>query len=143
MKKVFLDSSVLVAACASETGASSLILVYCQNKKIQGYISIDTVGEARKNVLNKLSEKGRERLIYLLKKANLNLVDDPLAEEIVECEKVIHEKDAPILAAAIKSPVKFLLTLDRKHFLQPKVKGFTKHLKILTPGEFVKEYFRK
>lgn len=35
MKKVFLDSSVLIAACASKTGASALILGLGREKKIQ------------------------------------------------------------------------------------------------------------
>lgn len=59
-------------------------------------------------------------------------------EEIAKCEKVIFVKDAPILAAAIKSPVSYLATLDRKHFFQEKVIKFTKPLKIITPGKLLK-----
>lgn len=143
MKKVFLDSSVLVAACASKKGASSLILGYCRVGKLQGYISLEVIGEARKNVGLKLNEIGKSRLKYFLRFANLFLVPPPLPEEIVKCEKYINEKDAPILAAAISSPTSFLITLGRKHFLNPKVKRFAKPLVIVTPGEFVLKLAKK
>lgn len=142
MKKIFLDSSVLVAACASKIGASAFVLGYCRQKKLKGFVSLDVIGEARKNVLLKLKEAGRGRLVYFLKMANLEMVEKSSIEELVECEKVINEKDAPILAAALKSPAGYLLTLDRKHFLKPKVIEFTKPLKVLTPGEFVLKYLK-
>jgi len=48
---------------------------------------------------------------------------------------LINEKDAPILAAAIKGEVDWLLSLDR-HFLEVDKKkiGF----KVCTPGEFLR-----
>lgn len=133
---------MLVAACASKTGASALILGYCRQRKLQGSVSLDVIGEARKNVNFKLGPNGRKRLVYFLKMANLKAVSNPSIEKIASCEKVINRKDSPILAAALKSPAKFLLTLDRKDFLKPKVFQFAKPLKILTPGEFVLKYFK-
>ena len=136
--KVFFDSSVLVAACASETGASAYLLGLCKQKKIQGFVSLDSIGEARKNVNLKLGKVGKTRLIAYLKLANLILTSSPTPEEIAECERAIFVKDAPILAAAIKSSVLYLVTLDRKHFFQAKVIKFAELLKIITPGELLK-----
>lgn len=143
MKKVFLDSSVLVAACASKTGASAFILGYCRLQKIEGYLSLDTIGEARKNVNLKLNKTAKKRLVHFLKVANLILTPQPSTGEIVWCEQVTNPKDAPILAAALKSPASFLVTLDKKHFLKPKVKNFASPLQIITPGEFVLGHIRK
>lgn len=137
MTKVFLDSSILVAACASKTGASALVLDYCRKKKISGFVSLETIGEARINVNLKLNPTQKKRFSYFLRFANLFLVPTPFVEEITKCEKVINHKDAPILAAALKSSASFLLTLDRKHFFKPEVIEFTKPLKIATPGDFV------
>jgi len=137
VKTVFFDASVLVAACASKTGASALVLGYCRKKRLQGFVSLDVIGEARKNVNLKLGKIGRERLIFFLKNANLKLIAEPSIETIVLCEKIINRKDAPILAAVLKSPAKFLLTLDKKHFLQPQVIRSVKRLKVLTPGRFI------
>lgn len=142
MKKVFLDSSVLIAACASKSGASALILGYCRKKKITGFISLGVIGEARKNVLEKLDVKGFLRLKFFIDKAGLKFVSEPKIKEIIEANKAINEKDAPILAAAIKSQARFIITLDRKHFLKPKVHKFAKPLKILIPGDFVIKYLK-
>jgi predicted nucleic acid-binding protein len=142
MKRIFIDSSVLVAASASIKGASARILQYCLEGKIKGCLSSMVIGEARKNVFLKLSELNRTRLEFFLKKALLIIVADPKEEETFLCEQIINQKDAPILAAALNSQVSYLLTLDRKDFLQPKVLRFAKNknIKIITPGDFVSRF---
>ena len=143
MMKVFLDSSVLVASCGSKTGASAFVLGYCRKKKIQGLVSVEAVGEAKKNVLLKFGLIEKKRLGYLLKFSELVLVSPPTVEEIKECEKVINRKDAPISAASLKNRADFLLTLDKKHFFDPKVLKFSSELKIITPGDFVIKYLKR
>lgn len=139
MIKVFLDSSVLVAACASKTGASAFILGWCRAGKLKGYISLEALKEAKKNVELKLSVIGKKRFAYYLKFANLILAASSSPEKISQCEKYIAPKDAPILAAALKSPVSFLITLDRKHFFNARLVKFVEPLEILTPGDFVRK----
>jgi len=136
--KVFFDSSALVAASVSKAGGSSYLLGLSRQKKINGLVSLDVIGEARKNINLKLGLKEKQRFIFYLKKANLKLVSEPSVEEISVCEKIIFAKDAPILAAAKKSRADYLVTLDRKHFFQPKVINFAKPLKIITPKDLIK-----
>ena len=140
--KVFLDASVLVAASASVNGASAYILHLSRQRKIKAFVSEDALSEAVKNVNLKLDDIGEERLKTYLIKANLKLVDSPEAEAIALCEKFIHFKDAPILAAAITKRVDILLTLDKKHFLTKLVADFAKPIIILTPGDFLKRFFK-
>lgn len=142
MKKVFLDSSVLVAASGSTSGASALILGYCRTSEIEGYVSLDVVGEARKNINLKFEAKEKKRFKFFLKYAKLRLTDQPTIEKISESESVINAKDAPILGAFKDSSAEFLITLDRKHFLKPQVAKFAKGQKILTPREFVQKDIR-
>ncbi len=71
MNSVFFDSSALVAAAASLEGASALILGWCREKKLTGYISTDVLGEAKKNVAIKLSSSAIARLDRLVEKAYL------------------------------------------------------------------------
>ena len=143
MKKVFLDSSVLVAACASKTGASAYLLGCCRLGKICGYVSLDVIGEARKNVYLKLGKKSQKRLVFYLKQANLIFVREAAVEKVAQCEKYISQKDAPILAAALESPASFLVTLDRRHFFQAEVIKFVKPLVIISPKDFVARYLKK
>lgn len=143
MKKVFLDSSVIVAACASKTGASALILGYSRLEKIITLVSKEVIEEARKNANLKIGETGKKRLSHYIKFANMRLVASPSTEEIVHCEQFINEKDAPILAAALHSQAGFIVSLDRKHFLQSSAIKKSKPKLILTPGDFVLKYLKK
>ncbi len=142
MKKVFLDSSVLVSASASKTGASAYILGLSIKTKLTTYVSYDVIGEARKNTKLKLGVSGIKRLSFFLKNANIILAPHPSITEILKCEEVINPKDAPILAAFIESPANHLITLDKKDFINSKVFNFAKPKKILLPGEFVVKYYR-
>ncbi len=143
MKSVFLDSSVLVAACGSKIGASAFILGHSKQGKLNAFVSRDVVNEARKNISLKIGKTGLDRLWFYIKSANLRLFPSPSIEKIAECEKYINKKDASILAAALESEVSFIITLDRKHFLQPQVIQFVKPTIIILPGEFVENYLRK
>jgi len=140
--KIFLDASVLVAACASTKGASAFVLHLSRQRLIKAVISGDVLGETVKNVELKLGEIGECRLRTYFTEANLILGKDPEAEEIAVCEQVINQKDAPVLAAAIRNKAMSLLTLDRKHFFTSAVIKFSRPLKILTPGNFLKKYYR-
>ncbi len=72
--------------------------------------------------------------------ADLNLILEalPTPEEIVTCEPVVGEKDAHVLAAALKSGADILLTLDRKHLLTKQARAAVAGLNIVTPGEFLR-----
>lgn len=140
MKHAFIDASVLVAACASLSGASAYIFLQAKQNKIKAYISTDVIGEAKKNVFLKLDEKGRERLDAYLSEIDFAVVPSPSPYEIAVCERYIFPKDAPILGAAIKGQANYLITLDRKHFLQPEVIAFAKSMgvTIIAPHDFIK-----
>jgi len=120
-------------------GASALILYYCLKRRIKGYVSPAVIGEARKNVFLKLDESGRKRLAFYLENIPFITVTDVKEEDVLKCSQIINPKDALILAAALKTKVSYLITLDRKDFLKPKVIKFARPIRIITPGEFVKK----
>lgn len=138
MTHVFLDSSVLISFCASQTGASALVLHYCRERKIRGYISKKVIAETRKNTRNKVGEVAFERFQYTLNQQFLAIEPTPSSEKIKQSNTVINSKDAPILATALaNAEIQYLLTLDKKDFLTPQVRQFAKPLQILTPGMFI------
>jgi len=79
MKRVFFDSSVLVAATASLEGASALILGWCKNRKLAGYMSADVLGEAKKNVAFKLGASYLSRFEDIVENPHLG---KPLSREL-------------------------------------------------------------
>lgn len=140
MKLLFIDSSVLFAACKSRTGASALIMGLCYKGRVEAMISPHVVIEIKRNVSEKLNQKGKQRLNMYLLQAKLKLII-PTQEEIDESKKNINEKDAPILAAALKSKAHYFLTLD-KDFITPKITQLVKPMIIATPKSFLKREYK-
>lgn len=129
MKKAFLDSSVLFSAVSSITGGSSKLFTL---KNLSLYTSSTVLAEVERNVRKKLQSHHLERFFMLINKTTLinQFPDDKL---IKKAKKVIIEKDSVILQEAKKAKINFLVTLDKKHFLNPKVEEFLKPQKIVTP----------
>lgn len=143
MITVFIDTSVIISACFSKIGASALILGLCRKNKIKGYISRHVMSELKRNAAHKLDQTGKQRLNFYILQSNLNIVNNPTIQEIKSCQKVINQKDAPILSAAIKNNVEYLITFNIKDFLLPNVKNFVKPLIIITPREFIMRIINK
>jgi predicted nucleic acid-binding protein len=138
--KVFIDTSVLIAGLASVSGASATILDLGEARIVQLVISRQVLIEADRNLTAKLP-KLVNRFRSFLRHLSPVLVDDPSSTEIEAAASVIHLKDAPILAAAKKAQVDYLITLDKRHFLSGRI-GKRGWIKIVTPGEFLQVFER-
>jgi len=136
VKSVFIDTSVLFAACKSKYGASAQILAYCKKGKLHGYISLYVITEVKRNIVYEVDQKVKQRLNVYLLGAKLKLIE-PSTSEISRCEEVINDKDTPVLAAAIKAKVDFLTTLDKKDFFQTQVRNFIKPIQIISPKDIL------
>ena len=135
--RLFLDSSVLLAAAGSTSGASRLLII---SAKREGWILLTSaycVREAEHN-LPKLAPKAAADWHRLIKPrptiVGTHLVlDRPLIYRAV--------KDRPVVITALSLKTDVLLTLDRDDFhdlLGSSVYG----LSIRTPGEFLRERSR-
>jgi putative PIN family toxin of toxin-antitoxin system len=138
--KVFLDTSVLIAGIASSRGAARAILQLAEIGLIEVFVSKQVIVEADRNIEDKLPEMLSEYRKFVKFLAPV-LIDDPHQKDIKKYLTVINPDDAPILAAAVKANVDFLITWDRKHFTSKKI-HIHSNIKIVTPGEFLK-YFRE
>ncbi|MEW6064110.1 MAG: PIN domain-containing protein [Bacillota bacterium] len=132
--KVFFDSSVLIAGLASPDGASNMLLILCEMGFITPVISEKVVTEVIRNIEKKLPRC----LPYyhkLFKTLPFELAD-PTPEFIALAQKIINEKDADILAAAMNAEVHYLVSLD-KHFIYADPSAL--NIKICTPGELLEK----
>lgn len=128
--KLFLDTSVLLAGCASTTGASSEIF---RRAKSQGWSLIITpyvIVEVETNLVD-LTPEAQSRWETL--RPSLDLHDDIFTVD----RPVIFgpAKDRPIIFGAL-AWADVLLTLDRADFGPIMGKAFY-GLRILTPGMFL------
>ena len=132
--RVFLDSGVYIAGAGSAVGGSRQILDWGTQRLLYPVTCPQVLIESRRNVSKKLPRATAvlERIIHTI---DAELVSNPTDEEIAAALQFIPAKDAPILAAACKTNIDYLITLDRRHFKQPKVQESMPFL-ILLPEEF-------
>jgi predicted nucleic acid-binding protein len=115
--RVFFDTSALIAGTHSRTGASSALLQLASLGVIEGHISEDVRIEAERNVRAKLPA-ALPALRVMLDEV---LTIGPLvsAAAIAQARPWAHQKDQPILAAALAQDCRYLVTLNERDFWPP------------------------
>lgn len=131
--RLFLDSSVLLAASGSATGASRLLFA---ERHGRGWtlLTSDYCRQETVHNLGKLASAAKDDWLAIIRPAlvisNTQVVlDRPLIYRAA--------KDRPVIISALHHQADYLLTLDRDDFhdlLGTEVYG----LRIRTPGEFLR-----
>ena len=128
--RIFLDTSVLLAACRSESGASRAIIDAAAKQGWRLIASPWVRDEVEKN-LSKFPFESTATWVAL--RSRISLVDD-----VVSIDRALvfpASKDRPVLITAL-AWADVLLTLDREDFI--KVLGSSCYgLPILLPSEFL------
>ena len=141
MTKVFLDANVYFAGFLSSQGASALVLQLARRKKIQVIATQLVLHEADRNLRKKTSPQTLKSFHRFLQETKIQIqpaVDD---KSLRKYESLIHPKDVPVIAAAVEAKADYLITLDRRHFLTEKIQSEVKRIKMITPGDFIRELF--
>lgn len=103
--------------------------------KLDLFISEHVVEECERALARKVP-KALPAFRNTLKDIKPKIVLAPTSEEIQTCLYMISDpSDTPILAAAIKAKVDFLVTHNRRHFLDDPKVAQTSGLRIGTPGD--------
>jgi predicted nucleic acid-binding protein len=136
VRKIFLDSSVIIAACGSRNGASHAIIVMAEIGLFKVLISEQVIEECDRNITKKLPT-ALPILKQILSSINPEILPNPAIADVVKWETTIEPKDTPILAAALLAQSDRLLSLNTKDFT-PNV-AQESGLKIQTPSEFIQE----
>jgi predicted nucleic acid-binding protein len=128
--KLFLDSSVAVAASLSPSGASRLVFDLAATHGWTLVVSPWVLREVRENLADKPPEAARAWISLRAKAVIENdelTFDWPLVFDVT--------KDKPVLCTALAC-ADALLTLDRRDF-QSLLGKSVYDLRVLTPGEFL------
>lgn len=135
--KIFIDSSVLIAAAISSTGSARDLIMKSFHNKLEVVISDLVIAETQKNLANK-APQALPVLQLFLGALNPEVVS-PTKTSVLKASEVVELKDAPIVAGATYSKADYLVTFDRKHLLQHKreIKAILK-VKVVTPNELIK-----
>ncbi len=131
--KVFLDSSVLLAAAGSASGASRAVIEWASSNRWILRTSDYNIAEVVRN-LPKLGEQARRSWT---ERISPNVEAIPTAPFIPsEWSDLVPAKDLPVILTAMADGCDALLTLDRKDF-GVLMKSSPKGMRVGTPGEFL------
>ena len=136
MRRIFADSSVLIAGCGSRTGASRAVLTMAEIGLFKLVVSQQVLEECDRNLRKKLPAS-LPIFTQLLANINPEFQPDPSLEESLRWADIIEAKDTPILAAAVLANVDRLLSLSTKDFTAEV--AAQSGLMIQTPAQFVRE----
>lgn len=139
MSKVFLDANVYFSASRSPAGGSSAILKLVEKKHLSVYATNQILREAERNIRKKEPLPTRLRFYELASEIKPKTITINKKNAEQRFLKIINRKDTYVLEGASRARVKYLVTLDRKHFFSEKVRKAKLPFKILTPGELLRE----
>src|SRR4051794_29784752 len=118
LARIFLDSSVLMAAAISQRGRAHGLLLHGLSRYVDLYLSIDVLDETERNLLRK-APRGLPAYHRFRSALSPGIVDPP-ADLVRRVATVVEPKDAPIVAGAIQAHAEYLASYDRKHLLSQK-----------------------
>lgn len=139
---IFLDSSALFAGIVSASGAARALLLLSETGHIQIIISEQVLTETERAIARKFPQALPDvRRVILASKAQI--VRDPSPAEVrANLHLISHAADVPIVLAAMKGKVDYLVTLNRIHFIDDAGVARKSGLRIGTPGDAL-EWLRK
>ncbi len=132
---VFLDNSALFAGIVSAKGAARVLLVLAEAEVITVTVSEQVLAETERAVARKVPQ-GLSEYRKALRHTRLHIVRDPSPQEVMAHGDIIaHEADVPIVVAAMKADVGYLVTFNRRHFIDDLAVTTRSGLRIGAPGD--------
>jgi predicted nucleic acid-binding protein len=114
---LFLDSSALFAGVVSASGASRALLLLAEGGMIVITVSEQVVAETERAVARKVP-RALSTYREALRSTGLQIVPDPSAEMVDRHRDLVaHRADVPVVVAAMQAQTDYLVTLNRRHFI--------------------------
>jgi len=141
MIRAFIDASVLFAASLSPTGASREII----RQSVRGQVTLVASKLVYEEVEKNLADKAPEALPafrQFLDTVPFETVR-PTKRQVLQAARYSAFKDAPMVAAAKRARVDYLVSLDRRHLVGVREVAQRSGLRIVLPSEFLGEVRRQ
>lgn len=132
---LFFDSSALFAGVVSAIGASRALLILAESDQVTVTVSEQVIVETERAIARKVIRAlpaYREALCY----TGLRIVRDPSPEDVQAHQHLIaHRADVAVVLAAMRAEVDYLVTLNRRHFIDDPSVATRSGLRIGLPGD--------
>ena len=133
---LFFDAAALVAAAGRPTGGSGFLLSLVERRLLAGGISPGVLLEAERNIRTKLPPEAWHRFHAMLLRTPLTVTPLPPPTVVGRYVDIVGEKDAHVVAAALRLGALFLITLDQP--LARRLAATALPIRPLSPGEFIR-----
>jgi predicted nucleic acid-binding protein len=135
--RVFIDSSVLIAAAISASGKARDLLLAALRGQVLVYLTDLVFLETERNLIRKAP--AALPAYELFRDAFAPTVVNPPTALVLAVAKVVAVKDAPIVAAAIQASSTYLATYNRRHLLQQRATIYQHFaITVATPDEVLR-----
>jgi predicted nucleic acid-binding protein len=132
---LFLDSSALFAGIISPTGAARALLLLSEAGVVTITVSEQVIAETERTLARK-APAALPPYRQALRSSKIRIVRDPPAEMVyTHRDWISHPADVPILVAAAAVGAEYLVTLNRRHFLDDPAVAARSGLRMGTPGD--------
>lgn len=132
---LFLDSSALIAGIVSAKGAARALLLLAEAGQIAVTISEQVLAETERAIARKVPQALSD-LRQAILASQAQIVRDPSPDQVSAHRDLIsHAADTPVVVAAMQAKVDYLVTLNRKHFMDDPEVARRSGLNIGTPGD--------
>jgi predicted nucleic acid-binding protein len=135
-RRVFLDSSVLYAVAFSAAGPARRLIL----KGMEGSVTLGISDLVLEETKRNLTKNAPSALPYFTILADLlsSFITNPTKAQVLKAAQIVHLKDAPIVAAAVKANAEYLATHDVKHLLShAKAIADAYVITVLTPADLL------
>jgi predicted nucleic acid-binding protein len=133
--ELFFDSSALFAGIVSASGASRALLLLAEAEQVAVTVSEQVVAETERAVACKIPRALTE-FREAVRATGLRIVRDPTPDEIKPYADIIaHQADVPIIVAAMRVKTDYLVTLNRRHFIDDPAVTNRSGLRVGSPGD--------
>ena len=134
---LFFDSSALFAGVVSARGAARALLLLAESARITITVSEQVIAETERSLALEVP-RALIDLRETLRSSGLRIVRDPSPVQLNADEYkglIAHRVDLPILVAAINSETDYLVTHNRRHFIDDPAVAARSGLRIGTPRD--------
>jgi predicted nucleic acid-binding protein len=133
--ELFFDSSALFAGIVSASGAGRALLLLAEAGQVSITVSEQVVAETERALARKLP-RALPEFRGAVRATGLRIVRDPSPGEIERHLNIIpHRADVPIIVAAMQIKTDYLVTFNRRHFIDDPGVARRAKLRIGTPGD--------
>ncbi len=133
--QLFFDASALVAGVISASGAGRALLLLAEAGTVRITVSEQVIVETERTLVRK-APAAVPFYRETLRASRIRIIKDPTPAEVAAAHDMIaHEPDVPILVAAMKVRTGYLVTLNRRHFLEDPQIARRSGLRMGTPGD--------